>query len=386
LLLAGGGAAYFVMSSDEGLDGLLAMVGLGSTPQATPAGAKPAASSGIKRREKKTDTASGPVPAIPAHPAKGKHDGKDFTVSEAVVDSGTLVLKTADGAPEVRVVLTGDERWALPAGKKYRLVKASGNTAPRIEVMAGGQRSEYKDQYTLLLEFGPYKDGSLDGKIYLSLPPAAKVSVGGTFKAKVSGFHFIDGKPDLDADSVDTLEYLALREILKGSPDQDLKNAVLRDRRLNNDTQPPSGYLEASYAMGDGAPVTRRFQFVKAKDGWTISGELRLDQVAEAHPAKKPSLKDKPETVFPYLAAVRLEKDLNRRFKKKGIFVDEYKTVYNLKRKIGQCEVTYRVEGNDKPQTTAYLFGLQGRGWVLTRTLGAKERLNADKGRVEKKK
>jgi len=383
LLLVVGGGAYFVMTSEDGIDGLLALVGLGASPQATmPASpAKP----GIKRREKKTDAPLA-APAIPAHPAKGTHQGKDFKVAEAVIDSGALVLKPDGGAFTLRVVLTGEERWALPAGKKFKLVKASGDKAPRIELMANGKREEFRNGYTLLLEFGPYKDGSLDGKIYLALPPAAKASVGGTFKATVSGFHIIDGKPDLNADSLDTLEYLTLREILKAGPDQQLKDAVLRDMRLNTESGVPSGYLEASYVLGDSDPVTRRFQFSKSKDGWTILRELRLNQLDEAHPVKKPSLKDKPENVLPYLTAVRLEKDLNTRHKKKGIFIAEYKTLYNLKKKVGQCEVTYRLEGNDKSLTTAYLFALRGRGWALTRKLGDKERLNASNGRIEKKK
>jgi hypothetical protein len=385
LLLVAGGGAYLVMTHEKGLDGVLEMVGLGSGGE-TPGAATPG---GMQRREKPGEAAppAPAAPSIPAHPAKGKFGGKDFTVSEAMVDSGTLVLKSGDAALEVRVVALGNDRWMLPAGKKINLNKAAGPAAPRIEVVSrgpDGKTVEFKDQYTLLLEYGALKDGKLGGRLFLDLP-AAKLNVGGTFDARVGGFHIVDGKPDLSADSPDTLEYLTLLEILKDSPDQELKNAVLR-RRLNDEGEAPSGYVEASYALGDAAPVTRRFQFAKLKDTWQIKGELRVDQIDEAHPLKKPTAKDKPETVMIYLSAVRLEKDLNAKFRKKGIFVDGYKTGQHLKSKLGQCEVTYRVEGNEAPQTVAYLFRQGPQGWRLERQLGANERLNPDTGRIEKRK
>ncbi len=383
LLLIVGGGAYVVLTDDKGLDGLLEMVGLGSSGDTS----STATPTGMQRRDKPEGAAA--APSIPAHPAKGKYQGKDFSVAEAVVESGTLILRPGDGAFEVRVEAPAADRWMLPAGKKINLAKASGPTAPRIEIItrgADGKKTEdkYRDQYTLLLEYGALKDGKLGGKLFLDVP-AGKISVGGTFEARVGGFHIVDGKPDLGADSPDTLEYLTLLEILKAGPDQELKNAVLR-RRLSDEGSAPSGYVEASYALGDAAPVTRRFQFVKPKDVWQIKGELRIDQIDEAHPVKKPTAKDKPEVMLTYLSAVKLEKDLNNKFKKKGIFVDSYSTRHNLKSKLGQCEVTYRVEGNDAPVTVAYLFALKGNGWVLTRQLGDKERLNADNVRVEKRK
>jgi hypothetical protein len=306
-----------------------------------------------------------------------------------MVESGTLILKPEGGAFEVRVVAPAADRWMLPAGKKINLAKASSASAPRIEIVtraADGKPAEEKHnaQYTLLLEYGALKDGKLGGKFFLDVP-AAKLNAGGTFEARVGGFHIVDGKPDLSADSPDTLEYLTLREILKEGPDQELKNAVLR-RRLHEDGTAPSGYVEASYALGDAAPVTRRFQFIKPKDVWQIKGELRTDQIDEAHPPRKPTAKDKPEAVLTYLSAVKLEKDLNNKFRKKGIFVDSYSTRLNPKSKLGQCEVTYRVEGNEAPVTVAYLFTLKGANWVLARQLGDKERLNADNTRVEKRK
>lgn len=383
LLLVVGGGAYVVLTSDKGLDGLLEMVGLGSSGDTSPA----ATPTGMQRRDKPEVAVA--APSIPAHPAKGKYQGKDFSVAEAVVESGTLILRPGDGAFEVRVEAPAADRWMLPAGKKINLAKASGPTAPRIEIIARGAdgkktEDKYQDKYTLLLEYGALKDGKLGGKLFLDVP-AGKIRVGGTFEARVGGFHIVDGKPDLGADSPDTLEYLTLLEILKAGPDQELKNAVLR-RRLSDEGSAPSGYVEASYALGDAAPVTRRFQFVKPKDVWQIKGELRIDQIDEAHPVKKPTAKDKPEAMLTYLSAVRLEKDLNNKFRKKGIFVDSYSTRHNLKSKLGQCEVTYRVEGNDAPVTVAYLFALKGNGWVLTRQLGDKERLNADNVRVEKRK
>jgi hypothetical protein len=378
LVLAAAGA--FFMQQEGGLDSLLSYFE-----------EKPAAKPEAKKTEVATP-APKPKPAeptIPAHPAKGQVAGKDVTVDGASIEAGTLTLRQGQ-AVEVRI--SGLTRnWEVPAGKKFKFTNASGANLPVVTVQHQVEgrppvRQEVTEKYTLLLEFGAEQNNKLPGKMLLTLPEAAKGTIGGTFEADITGFRLVDGKPDLSADSIETLQFLALRELLKDDPDKVLNDTVLRDMRytVGEGKQPSTGYLEASYRVGEGSPVTQRYQFVKEKGEWRVLRTLRTDQIDEAHPFKAPMPKDKPELLFPHLAAKKLEADTQKKHPKKGIFVSEFATRYNLKQKIGECTVQYRIEGSDQPARASYLLRDKGKGWVLDRELGKKEKLNVDTGKIEK--
>jgi hypothetical protein len=292
----------------------------------------------------------------------------------------------------VEVRISGlTKNWEVPAGKKFKLTNAAGANLPVVTVQYQDEgqppvRQDFTEKYTLLLEFGAEQNNKLPGKLLLTLPEASKGTVGGTFEADITGFRLVDGKPDLGADSIETLQFLALREMLKDDPDKVLNDTVLRDMRYTpgEGKQVATGYLEASYRVGEGAPVTQRYQFVKEKDEWRVLRTLRTDQIDEAHPFKAPTAKDKPETLFPYLAARKLEADTQKKFPKKGISVAEFTTRYSLKHKIGECAVQYRLEGSEQPARASYLLRDKGKGWTLERELGKKEKLNIDTGKIDK--
>jgi hypothetical protein len=378
LVLAAAGA--FFMQQEGGLDSLLSYFE-----------EKPAA----KPEAKKTEVAAPapkPKPAeptIPAHAAKGQVAGKDVAVDSASIEAGTLTLRQGQ-AVEVRI--SGLTRnWEVPAGKKFKFTNASGANLPVVTVQHQEEgrppmRQEVTEKYTLLLEFGAEQNNKLPGKLLLTLPESAKGTIGGTFEADVTGFRLVDGKPDLSADSIETLQFLALRELLKDDPDKVLNDTVLRDMRytVGEGKQPSTGYLEASYRVGEGSPVIQRYQFVKEKGEWRVLRTLRTDQIDEAHPFKAPTPRDKPELLFPHLAAKKLEADTQKKHPKKAIFVSEFATRYNLKQKVGECVVQYRLEGNDQPVRASYLLRDKGKGWVLERQLSEKEKLNVDTGKIVK--
>jgi hypothetical protein len=380
LVIAAAGA--FFLQQEGGLDSLMSY--FEDKPAATtPAKKTEAAAPAPKPKPKPAE------PTIPAHPAKGQLAGKDFTVDGASVEAGTLTLRQGQS---VEVRISGLTRnWEVPAGRKFKFSNATGANLPVVTVQRQeeGQpptRQEVTGKYTLLLEFGAEQNNKLPGKLLLTLPETAKGTVGGTFEADITGFRLVDGKPDLGADSIETLQFLALREMLKDDPDKPLNDTVLRDMRytVGEGKQVSTGYLEASYRVGEGLPMTQRYQFVKEKGEWRVLRTLRTDQIDEAHPFKAPTSRDKPEILFPHLVAKKLEADTQKKYPKKGIFVTEYATRYSLKHKVGECEVKYRLEGNEQPITARYILRDKGKGWVLERELGAKEKLNVDTGKIVK--
>jgi hypothetical protein len=143
-----------------------------------------------------------------------------------------------------------------------------------------------------------------------------------------------------------------------------------------------TGYLEFEYRAGDTGVTAQKFQFAKEQGAWKVVGTLRPDQLDEAHPYKTPGLKDSPERLFPYLAAKRLEADAQKRSPGRSLNTTEVSTRYNEKQKVGVADVAYRV--GDAPATqTSFLFKLMPNGWVLSRELGKKERVNLATGKVE---
>jgi hypothetical protein len=380
VLLAVGGGVFLMQQEEGGLDlGFLSGLLGGDEPAPPPAAKAPAAAPGAP--------AQPAPPAIPATPARGQVHGKDFAVDKATLQGGSLTLQETQGAAEVRITRLYNN-YEVPAGKTFKVAAQPKGDAPVIEVFtvgASGPRMDaFSDKYTLTLEFGKEKDRKIPGKLSLTLPGEAKTKVAGTFEAAITGFRIVDGKPDLSADDTETLGYLALREILKDDPDKVLADPLLRDMRINTEGV-PSGYVEAVYGVAGGAPVVQRFQFVKEKGEWRVMRTLRTDQIHEAHPVQVPGAKDKPDALFPYLAARKLEADTNKKNPKKGIFVSAITARHSDKHKVGDAVITYRVEGSDQPQTVTYLFRQKTGGWVLDRTLGAKERLNLENGRIEKR-
>ncbi|HZV34262.1 MAG TPA: hypothetical protein VFB72_06760 [Verrucomicrobiae bacterium] len=126
---------------------------------------------------------------FPERPASGKLHGTDFTVQNAIFQSGMLVLlqtNTFPGQFIISVPLKGNETLA---GKSFDIAATSTNsTQPRIvaswkdlvETKPGVET--YSKGYAMKLQFGSATDGGkLTGKIYLCLPDTQQSFVAGDF-------------------------------------------------------------------------------------------------------------------------------------------------------------------------------------------------------------
>ena len=333
-----------------------------------------------------------PEPEFPAHAPKGQLLGKPFAVDKAVFSEGALVLRQTPGEVELRIYLPGN-KWETPTDKKFKFENATGADVPRVHVSwkeegkAEPTHQEFSEKYSFKLEFGPEKDRKLPGKIKLTLPDEGKSMVAGTFETDVRGFRIVNGKPDLGADSVDTLEYIALREILKDDPDKPVRDVDLRDGHYiipGDPAKAKTGYLEAAYQVGDGTPTVQRFQFIKDQDKWRVLRVLGAGQIAEAHPHEPPTAESAPEKQMIYQTAARLEKDVVKKHPAKGIYGAEFTANHNDKNRLGVCEVSYRPLPAEEPVKASYLFRQKKGSWVLERELAKTETVDLEKGIIQK--
>jgi hypothetical protein len=379
LVVAGAGA--YLMSQEGGL-GFITDLLPGDEP--APVAAAPTAPAPAPA--KKADAA----PAIPAQPAKGQIGGGAFEPDSVVFEGGVLAFVQSKEPQTAVLIRLTSPRWETPSGKKLKFAPAAGD-APTVVVnrMAQGEMKQqtYSDKYTLVLEFDSEKNRKLPGRLSLDIPGEPKASLAGTFDADIKGFRFVDGKPDLSADSTDTLQYLALRELLKDDPDKQVDVVAFRDGRYAADAgqKNNTGYIEIEYRAGaQAASEIKRFQFVKDPD-WKVRGTLALDQIDEAHPISAPGANDSPAQVISYLAAKRLEADAKKKAPKKGIYGVSMVTRHNPKTKVGVADASYQTEPGGATLKTAYLFRLSQKGWTLDRELTAKEKVNVDTGKIEKR-
>lgn len=277
VVLVVGGAAAYLMQQDGGLDFITSM--FESEPATIRA---PAARATAPARKPAPRAAAGEArPAVaetPAAPATGQVHGKPFVVESSHVENGVLTLRlgkdvTAD--LEVKVMLPGSP-WEAPAGKNFKVTEADA-TAPQVvltwkeEGQAAPAEQVFTGKYAMTLEFAQEQDKKLPGKIRLTLPDESKSNVAGTFEADIRGFRIVDGKPDLSADSVDTLQYLALRELLKDDPEKPIEVLAFRDGRYAQPSSPGknmTGSIAVEYRVGQGSPTVKKFNFEKDAGAW----------------------------------------------------------------------------------------------------------------------
>lgn len=392
IVLVVGGAGLYFMQQNGGLDSIISFATsfFETKPAATRAPA-PRAQAPASAKMVKAG-----VPVIPLTPAKGEIHGKPFVVERSSIEGGVLTLRqgqdlTAD--LEVRVILH-TAPWEVPAGKKFNISDTATVNTPQIvlgwkeEDQGAPSEQKFSNKYTLVLELGQERDKKLPGKVYLRLPDEAKSYVAGTFEADIKGFRIINGKPDLMADSVDTLEYLALAELLKNDHDNNLDVVTVRDGRYSQPETPGktmTGYIETEYRYGQGPTKVQRFQFEKDTNGWKVLRTLNGNQLDEAHPPQLPGLRDAPAKVLRFLAAKKLEADIQKKFPKQDIYEPEFTTQYSDKFKTGVCEASYKLDPAGEAMTSVYLFHFRSGGWVLDHKLGKNEKVNFDTGRIVKR-
>jgi hypothetical protein len=373
LAVAGG---VFMMQQDGGLD-LAALFESAEAPAPTPP-PKPAPAD----------------PVIPVLPVQGEMQGKPFTLDRAFIERGALVLMSGSSAGAIGVSVQLPVRpWEVPVGKHLKYLEARGAGLPLVRVGVAGEggmlasKEEFRDKYSLVLELGQELDRHLPGRIYLAIPGGTKSVISGTFTAEIRGFRFVDGKPDLGSDSVDTLQYLALRSLLKDDPDKNVTDLQFRGGRVSDvSAKTMNGGIEMEYRVGDAAPVIQRLQFVKEKGEWRIARSLKLNEIDEAHPlGAAPGTRDAPDRVLTNLAAKKLEADLRKKAPKQGIFDTRFDTRINDKQKIGQVEASYRLESAAEVTKLTYLARKKGASWAIERELGPKEQINFNTGKIEKR-
>lgn len=284
VLVAGGAGAYF-MQQDGGLDFISGLFESEPATIRAPAARAPAASAGAKPAPAPT-VAKPAAPEIPAGPAKGQVHGKPFTVENSYIEGGVLTMRLGNDATadlEVKVMLPGSP-WETPAGKNFKVTETGGAGTPQValawkeEGQSAPAEQTFADKYSMVLEFGPEKDKKIPGKIQLTLPDESRSNVAGTFEAEVRGFRIVDGKADLSADSVDTLQYLALRELLKDDPNKSLEVISFRNGRYAQPASPGknmTGSIEVEYRVGQGSSAVQQFRFEKDAGAWKVVRALR---------------------------------------------------------------------------------------------------------------
>lgn len=342
-------------------------------------------------------------PQIPDQPASGSMQGAPFTPDYAAIEGGVLTLQQGDEplATEVTIFLF-TQPWEVPAGASFKIVprplaglfpEPQGAPTPnvphvRVHWRESGQHArrsrDFSEGYTLTLELGQERDGKLPGKIYLGLPDDDKSFVAGTFDAQIKGFRMKNGEPDLSADAIDTLQFLALMHVLRDAPHKPIKNPVFRHAYLRagpDAPQPPVGYVELVYVVNDKEAV-EKLQFVKQNDRWRVARTLKPGQLDAARPYQPPTATDPPERVFPYLVARRVEAEAPKRFPGRHINSTEFVSRYSVEHRIGVCEVSYKA-GDTHLVQAVYLLQLKPKGWVLVRELSKKEKVNLATGQIE---
>jgi hypothetical protein len=389
LLAVGGGV--FLMQEQGGLDFISGL--FGESPAPVPAKPKATAAKPGEGMPAAHPAASS-EPVIPVQPVRGDLNGKPFVLERAYIEAGKLLLMAGTDANGIGVsVQLPSKPWEVPLGKRFKYLNAASPDAPLVRVSWAGEgtapagQQEFRDKYTLVVDLGQEKDRHVPGKFYLSVPGTPKNIVAGTFDAEIRGFRIIDGKPDLTSDSTETLQYLALRDLLKDDPDKNVSEIRFPDASLSDAASGATrtGYLEMVYRVGDAAPATKRMQFVKDKGEWRLAGTLKLNEINEAHPIVVPTQKDAPAVLFPYLVAKHIEAQVRAKSRKLGIFDTTFATRTNDKFKIGQCEASYRLENAKEPTNVTYILRKGAKGWAIAGELGKKQRINFDTGRIEKR-
>ncbi len=283
VLLLAIGAGLYLMQQEDGFDLFARLFGEEPAPAPPPKRAlsktSQPSSAPPRAASPAAQPASGPA-VIPLEPAKGQLAGKPFVPDSAVLEGGVLCLRQGSDT-ELRITLPGTA-WETPAGKRFQVAGSALENDPRVHV-AWKEGEQWRvqpvtDKLALTLEFGSETNRKLPGKLHLAYSEAGKNTVAGVFTAEVRGFRIVNGKPDLAADSIGTLEFLALRELLKDDPDKPIEVLAMRNGRLDAAGDKPSGSLEIEYRLGAGKAVVQRYQFVKEAGAWKVARVLGGNQ------------------------------------------------------------------------------------------------------------
>ncbi len=123
--------------------------------------------------------------SFPDHLASGKVHGMDFLVRATLFRNGDLRISSANGL-SVAIIRLG----ASIAGKSFEIQSsADSSTNPRMRMTwtenEVEQSQTFNKGYGLKLQFGPLKNRTVAGKIYLCFPDDSKSYVAGSFQVRL---------------------------------------------------------------------------------------------------------------------------------------------------------------------------------------------------------
>jgi DNA-directed RNA polymerase subunit RPC12/RpoP len=127
---------------------------------------------------------------IPGSTAAGRIHGQDFIVERAILQNGTLTLRTGRGGPvESGVIINfGGAPPESLAGQSLNIATNADRAAGvMLRWRDGDQQSKaaMTNGYALKLVFGQLSGNHLPGKIYLCAPDETKSYIAGTFNADI---------------------------------------------------------------------------------------------------------------------------------------------------------------------------------------------------------
>lgn len=133
-----------------------------------------------------------PSDAMPGSPVAGRIHGRNFIIERASFQNGSLTLRYGThGAMEFGAIINFSGATAEELSGKSLNVTTNAEKAAKISLRwkddsGAVQKPNFDSGYAMRLEFGPFANNRLPGKIYLCLPDDEKSYLMGEFTANVS--------------------------------------------------------------------------------------------------------------------------------------------------------------------------------------------------------
>ena len=318
------------------------------------------------------------------------------------IDSGLFLTffgkKGRWNTPELEVFFSG-EKGILPESQtvtiNYEQKKPDSlinNILYRSERPDTGKKISgwvNRNDYFIQLKFAKEVNGVLPGSFVFDYPKA-NIRLKTEFKAKIKGLCIVDGHPDLQSDSIETLCY-AVKLYLEKKHDQ--KNIEVQQAKGNHSawhSHEGQGRFQVGgidvYYEYNGHKEFLRVQLHK-KDGiWSVARELRCNQLFAAHPLKEVD-KDDTKKYLQLLAYQRLELDLQKEQSdgifRSGLSATMSRSNMSRSKTMAQVTVRYYVEGDDTEYKRKYLLEFFNNSWQVKRQLAENEKLDTRNDVVE---
>lgn len=331
------------------------------------------------------------APARSDQPVAGQIRDSQFTMEQAILSGGTLVLRQgseffADLAAEIVIF---DEN---PAGKTFSMPAEGAGITPHLRLKKMLEGENVPDQqtlmsdYQLVLEFGEPETLGVPFTIALT---AAKnqTELQGSGFATFGDIKVVDGDLDLHYQSLDTLRLLARQYAAENYPDFTVGKTFGTTLYANGKANPATAFVGLEGGASDDQATTLKFQFRMGSNGWEIANELAANQIHPAHPVLT-SLEGNPRTVegakAEHIAGQRFESYLQQQLlidDTRGTSLRCYLTESADK---ASCRAAANIETSDGSdcQRQNYLLTNQGSEWVYESDLLPTQSVDYKSGKV----